>query len=260
MSHTKTVIVSNDTGATASTVGAATMVAFIDDAAVASDAPWTAISAGAAKTYQFMTSNASSPRFKGSEVVSSTIQDYTAGTAQVSTVTIVLDSGAASVKLIDTTKGHSFPVATFEASGATATAAAALIATAIGASTHDSFVDFTCTESSGVLTITAPKDSIFRVATNDASSVVYTTDAVLSVGSPAKVKAEVEDGLGFQGVTNIAGPNAVKPTDVVAANTYDRICLDVEQTHGDRTDTHEVVIYILASNNTLNGTVDTFIA
>ena len=271
MSHTKTVLVSNDAAATATTVASGKLVAFVDGAAVASSAPWAAINASgsAAKTFQFQTGEGGSLLFKGADVKSSTIQDYVAGTQQVLEVTPVVEAdGSAFIKLINVTEGREkFTIATFEApakAGQNAAAAVDLLVIAINASKRDIFKDVQAAEKSGattVIEITMPLNVSMRGASNDASSAVSVATApIFSIGAPADVNADVQAALPIQGVTNIAGPNVVKPAVVTGANTYDRTCLFVEQTHGNRTDIHEIVLYTLSGNTTLNGTLDTFLA
>ena len=86
------------------------------------------------------------------------------------------------------------------------------------------------------------------MACNDASSTTQTTAPVLSVGTVADVNAEFEDALPFQGVTNIAGPNVVKPASN-AAGQYDRLSIYVEAEVGARSDMHEIAVYFKADNN-----------
>jgi len=269
MSHTKTVLVSNDAGATATSVASGKLVAFVDGTATASTAPWAAINASgsAAKTFQFQTGEGSSLLFKGADVKSSTIQEYAAGTQQILEVTPVIEADkSAYIKLINVTEGREkFTIATFEAVGAADNAAAVdQLVSAINASKRDIFADVVAAEKSGattVIQITMPVNVNMRGAANDASSAVTNaTPAAFSIGAPADVNAEVQAALPIQGVTNIAGPNVVKPAVVTGSNTYDRTCLFVEQTHGDRTDIHEIVLYTLSGNTTLNATLDTFLA
>jgi len=269
MSHTKTVLVSNDAAATATTVDPGKLVAFVDGTATVSSAPWPAINAAdsAAKTFQFQTGEGSSLLFKGADVKSSTIEDHNNGTQQILEVTPKIEAdGSAYIKLINVTEGREkFTIATFEAVGAANDAAAVdQLVIAINASKRDIFKDVEAAEKGGattVIQITMPLNVNMRGAANDASSAVTNaTPAEFTIGTAADVNAEVQAALPIQGVTNIAGPNVVKPAVVTGANTYDRTCLFVEQTHGDRTDIHEIVLYTLASNTTLNGTLDTFLA
>ena len=119
--------------------------------------------------------------------------DYSAGTAQSSTATIALDSGNAEVKVINTTAGTmNLPVKTFESVGAgSASAAAAAIEALMDtefAKSDSPFFGFGASVSGAVITITAPIDSHFRLAGNDATTFAYGTAAVPSVGTEKKVK------------------------------------------------------------------------
>jgi hypothetical protein len=265
MSHTKVVLVSNDAGATSTSVEAGKLVFFVNDAATASG-DLAAIAAGT--NYQYMTGEGSSIRFDGANVISKEVQVHVAGTQQVLQVTPVVESdGSAYIKLIDVTDGREkFAIATFEApakSGQTAAQAVDLLVDAINASKRDVFKDVEAAENSGdntIIDITIPLGKIFRGAANDASGAVsIATDAVLPIGTAALVNAEFEDALPLQGVTNLAGPNVVKPANPAVSGTYDRTVIAVKQTVGQREDLHEIVIYTLASNTTLNAALDTHV-
>jgi hypothetical protein len=202
MSHTKTVLVSKDAGATSTSVTGDLLVAFVNDTATASSS----LAAFAAGTkYQYQTGKA--------------------------------DNDAAAVDQL---------------------------VTAINASKRDVFKDVVAAEKSGattVIQITMPLNVNMRGAANDNSSAVTNaTPAVFTIGTVADVNADFEDGLPIQGVTNIAGPNVVKPAAPASGSeTYDRSCIYVrtdDVAHG-RIDMHEIVIYSLASNTTLNGHLDT---
>jgi len=277
MSHTKTVLVSNDTAATSTTVGSGLLVAFVDDAATASSAPWAALNAAgsAEKTFQFRTSEGSSIRFKGKDVVSSKIADHSGGVAQTITIGMVGGTtyardadGTYSIKLIDVTDGREkFVMKTLQTQAYTADQTGTVIGAALealidaeGLRADSPFVGVTAASTTGSLAITFPVNKFARAASTDSLPAPTYNAAKPSIGLASDVNADVEDALGFQGVTNIAGPNVVKPASVTGANTYDRTCIFVKQTHGMREDIHEIVIYTLASNTTLNGTLDTFLA
>ena len=262
MSHTKTVLVSKDAGATSTSPTGDLLVAFVNDTATASGS-LAAFSAGT--KYQYQTGKGSSIRFDGADVESSTVQTHVAGTQQILEVTPVIESdGSAFIKLINVTEGREkFTIATFEAVGAANDAAAVdQLVLAINASKRDVFKDVVAAEKSGattVIQITMPLNVNMRGASNDNSSAVTNaTPAVFTIGTVADVNAEFEDGLPIQGVTNIAGPNVVKPAAPASGSeTYDRSCIYLKKTVGDREDIHEIVIYSLASNTTLNGHLDT---
>ena len=264
MSHTKTVLVSKDAGATSTSVTGDKLVAFVNDTATASSS-LSSFSAGT--KYQYQTGKGSHLRFDGADVVSSTVQDHVAGTQQILEVTPVIESdGSAFIKLINVTEGREkFTIATFEAVGAANDAAAVdQLVLAINASKRDVFKDVVAAEKSGattVIQITMPLNVNMRGASNDNSSAVTNaTPAVFTIGTVADVNEDFEDGLPIQGVTNIAGPNVVKPANpATGTETYDRSCIYVRTdnvAHG-RVDMHEIVIYSLASNTTLNGHLDT---
>ena len=177
---------------------------------------------------------------------------------------MIEDDKSAFIKLINVTEGREkFTIATFEAVGAENDAAAVdQLVAAINASKRDVFKDVTAAEKTGattVIQITMPLNVNMRGASNDKSSAVTNaTPAVFTIGTVADVNAEFEDGLPIQGVTNISGPNVVKPAAPASGSeTYDRSCIYLKKTVGDREDIHEIVIYSLASNTTLNGHLDT---
>ena len=180
MSHTKTVLVSNDAAATATTVDPGKLVAFVDGTATVSSAPWPAINAAdsAAKTFQFQTGEGSSLLFKGADVKSSTIEDHNNGTQQILEVTPKIEAdGSAYIKLINVTEGREkFTIATFEAVGAANDAAAVdQLVIAINASKRDIFKDVEAAEKGGattVIQITMPLNVNMRGAANDASSAI----------------------------------------------------------------------------------------
>ena len=108
---------------------------------------------------------------------------YSAGTAQSSTAVVALDGANAEVKIINTTAGTmNLPVKTFESVGAgSANAAAAAIEALMDvefAKSDSPFFGFGASVSSATITITAPIDSHFRLAGNDATTFTYGTAAV----------------------------------------------------------------------------------
>jgi hypothetical protein len=222
------------------------------------------------------------PLFKQSDIisVSAAVAD-TNGTPQVTFIT--LDDGASNneayeVKIIDVSEGREkFAIATFEVAAGTALAAAeTAMVNAINASKRDVFKDVVATAAdgtnsgsdvTGVIKITSPVNKNLRFACNDASAVNATGTAVAlvpSVGSKADIDAEFEDGLPFLGVTNIAGPNVVKPTSGADSGGYHRVCIALKTdnvAHG-RVDMHDIIIYcddtgsdaIIGHLNTVFGT------
>jgi len=152
-----------------------------------------------------------------------TVIAYSAGTAQSSAATVALDSGSAYIKIINTTKGTmNLPVKTFE--GASAAAIKALMDLEFAKSASE-FFGFGASISGAVITITAPIDSHFRLAGNDASSFVYTTAAVPSVGTEAKV-AEAEKGGFIDGALfGLGGTNIKQPVSQVSGN-YDLVLIE----------------------------------
>lgn len=249
MSHTKYVFVVN----TADGTGMQTTQASLANNELGvfeNDAYQTAIAAlQAGDTFQLANAQYSSPRFKYDDIVKKGDIDGTSGTSQVNTVTVALDDGKAEIKLIDVTEGREkFAIATFEAEAASAADAATALRSAINDSKRDVFKDVSAGGSGTSVTVTAPKNVILRVACNDASSTVQTTAAILSIGTVADVNAEFEDALPFLGVTNIAGPNVVKPASN-ASGQYDRASIALESEVGDRKDLHEIVIYFKSDNN-----------
>jgi len=262
MSFVKTVLVSNDAGAAATTVEPGKLVLFVNDTATASGS-WAAAVAGT--KYQLMTGNGKSIRFDGADIVKASNKAYTAGTSQVLQVTPVIESdGSAFIKLIDVTDGREkFAIATFEAVGAANNAAAVdQLVDAINASKRDVFKDVQAAENGSDATkidITIPKGYIFRGASNDASSAVtQSTAPVLPFGTPALVAADVDAALPFEGVTNLAGQNVVKPAST-ATGTYQAFVVELNKTVGDREDVHEITVYIPSANTTLNGQFDTLL-
>jgi|5_EtaG_2_1085323.scaffolds.fasta_scaffold08347_4 hypothetical protein len=259
MSHTKFVAVSNQASAAiAASAPTASTIAILENDTLTASGDLTAISSGAAKTYQVLSAAGNSIRFKGSDVVSATRAAYSAGTAQVIQVHVFVESdGSAEIKLINVTDGREkFAIATFESTGnaagqAGAETAATAIAAAINASKRDVFKDVTAAvdgSDANQVNITMPINVVMRFACNDASDGAITTNAALSIGEEGDVNADVEDALPFVGVTNISGPNVVKPTVATAGTNYDKFCIFVKQTVGDREDIHEIVIYQNVAN------------
>ena len=214
----------------------------------------------AGDTFQLANSQYSSPRFNFNDIVKVSDVDGTSGTSQVIAVDVEVEAdGSAEIKLINVTEGREkFAIATFETKGHAQTdagdiaAATALIA-AINASKRDVFKDVSAAidnSDANQVNITIPKNVVMRAACNDLSAATISTQPVLSVGTEADVNAEFEDGLPFLGVTNIAGPNVVKPASN-ASGQYDRVSIFVktdEVAHG-RTDLHEIAIYVKSDNN-----------
>ena len=275
MSHTKTVFV--DTRAAdalpATAPAAPGQVAFLENDTLTASSALTALS-GSTANYQILSGNGNSIRFNGADVIKSDRAAYTAGTAQVDFITLATTANNAEtmyVKIIDVTDGREkFVIGTFEApAGSTVAQAEAAIVGAINDSTREEFKNITATADDGtgassanvegVIKITAPVDTVLRFACNDASAVNAAGTAVAaapSVGSPAKVDADLQAGFGFQGVTNQAGPNVVKPVVATAGLTFDRFTVFVKQTHGVREDIHEIIIYTNAANTTADTNLD----
>ena len=174
-------------------------------------------------TFQVVEGRYGTPVFNANDIQKVDCAVTTNGTAQVITVNVVKTAtGTANIKLIDVTDGREkFSIATFEAVGAATDAAA---------------------------------------ATQIVSSGSISTAAVLSVGTVADINAEFEDGLPFLGVTNIAGPNAVKIA-AGATGVSHRVTVFVKAEVGTRTDLHEIVIYVKDSaGDTLIGHLSTVFA
>ena len=157
---------------------------------------------------------------------------YSAGTAQSSTAVVALDGGNAEVKIINTTAGTmNLPVKTFESVGAgSANAAAAAIEALMDvefAKSDSPFFGFGASVSSATITITAPIDSHFRLAGNDATAFTYGTAAVPSIGTEAKVKELEKSANTDSGVFGRAGSAATfkEPASVVSGN-YDLILIE----------------------------------
>tara|TARA_R110000765_G_scaffold114096_2_gene206684 strand:+ start:3244 stop:4023 length:780 start_codon:yes stop_codon:yes gene_type:complete len=246
MSFTKSVFfISSDTTRLTAAVPAtdAGISVHVDDAFLANNNA-TAIAAG--KKFQLVNCFYSSPLLAIDNVVSAKKSDYSVGTAQVITATVVAESDTLGyIKLIDVTDGREkFSIKTFEASGT-----ASAIATALRASIlKDDNVAGTGGSGASVV-ITFVKDVVYRAAANAASSIAYTTAGVHSIGAAATVKAELAEGMAFKGVTNQGGTNIVSPDFSTAVNS-DKIVVEVDTTVGDRTDRHEIVIYVKEGGTT----------
>lgn len=281
MSYIKNVLVQDSaTAANLGTDPADGLVLFVNDTATASNS-WQAFDDDT--FYQFVSPQGSSIRFKGSEVVKTDVAADADAVQQIDFID--LDDGANGdelvyVKIIDVTDGREkFAIATFEvAAGQGAAALATAMVAEINASKRDVFKDVVATAADGTDTgdadiagrikITAPANKILRFATNDASSVVASvtsttnvpTAAVMSIGKPADVDADVEDALPFQGVTNIAGPNVVKPKGpATAGKDFDRHSIFVKQSVGGRDVLTEIIIYNEDGNTTADGHLDTLL-
>lgn len=264
MSHTKHVFVVNNANGTGmqTTEGS---LGLNDLGVYDNDAFQTTIAAlNAGDTFQLANAQYSSPRFNFSDVVKVSDADGTTGTAQVIQATITRETdGSAEIKLINVTEGREkFAIATFESSNAGSDDAAATeLASLINASKRDVFKDVSAAVNGGVanqVDITMPKNVVMRAASNDLSSTTISTPPVLSIGTVADVNAEFEDGLPFLGVTNIAGPNVVKPASN-ASGQYDRVCIQVktDQVAHGRTDLHDIVIYIVHDNDDIINDLET---
>ena len=246
MSHTKYVFVANVDGVKA--VPAADTISIVENGSLQSDNGAALV---ANDTFQVVEGRYGTPVFNANDIQKVDCATTTNGTTQVITVNVVKTAtGTANVKLIDVTDGREkFSIATFEAVGAATDAAAATqIAAAINASKRDIFKDVVVTVSTAELTITMPVNVIMRFACNDLSSGSISTAAVLSVGTVADINAEFEDGLPFLGVTNIAGPNAVKIASGATGVSH-RVTVFVKAEVGTRTDLHEIVIYVKDSGS-----------
>jgi len=188
------------------------------------------LSGGEEDVYAFHGTDNVGPMSEG-DVKKVTTIAYNAGIAQVSTATIALDSNAAHVKIINTTAGTmNLPVKTFEAPATQASAAAAagvieaLMDTEFAKSDSE-FYGFSAAVSGAVITITAPKNSHFKLAGNDASAFADTATAVPSVGTEAQIKALEKAGWIDSGVWGLGGSNIKQPTSQVSGN-YDVVLVE----------------------------------
>ena len=180
---------------------------------------------------------------------------YSAGTAQSSTATVALESGSAYVKIINTTKGTmNLPIKTFE--GASAAIIEGLMDVEFAKSSSE-FYGFGASISGAVITITAPIDSHFRLAGNDASSFVYGTAAVPSVGTEAKVAQAELGGFIDGGVFGLGGTNIKKPVSVVSGN-YDLVLIEAEKVTPSKAvgnaknyDSFIIEVYVKDGNSTV---------
>ena len=224
------------------------------------------LSGGEADVSLFYGSKLVGPISEG-DVKSTAILAYSSGTAQVSKALVVLESdNSAYVKIINTTKGTmNLPVKTFEAVGAANAEAAADAIKALMdvefAKADSPFFGFSAADvgSDAGINITAPIDSHFRLAMNDASSITYTTAAVPSQGTEAKVKAVEEEGFIADGVYGLAGSAATlkKPASVVSGN-YDLLVIEGTKEYaskavGNAKAYEDFCIYVYVADN--NSTV-----
>jgi hypothetical protein len=180
---------------------------------------------------------------------------YSAGTAQVSTVTLVgSNPGTWFVKLIDTSvQTFALPTKTFEVTAASATAAATAIRALINAD-KDVFKDYSAAGSAGAVVITAPINTSFKVAATEGSTIAYTGGsnalAVPSTGRPADVESLWKKALALTGVTNQTGfPVVAPPSPVNPSGTYDLVVAEFRPVfpakHGmDRTFTEKYYIVV----------------
>ena len=188
------------------------------------------LSGGEVDVYAFHGTDNVGPMSEG-EVKKVTTIDYAAGTAQTSTATVALDSGAAHVKVINTTAGTmNLPVKTFEAPAtqASANAAAAAIKALMDtefAKSSSEFYGFSAAVSSAVITITAPINSHFKLSGNDASAFAETASAVPSIGTEAQIKAIEKKGWVDSGVWGLGGSNIKQPTSQVSG-AYDVVMVE----------------------------------
>lgn len=266
MSTKKYVLVSNDSGATGTTIGTANLILNVNGAAAAGTTYDDA--AGAATDMVTLTTGAgTTPTFQYSDIVAKSWTTYSSGTAQVLQVTPKKEEdGSAYIKLINVTDGREkFAIATFEAVGAADDAAAVdQLVTAINASKRDVFADITAAENTGnnaVIDITIPIGYIFRGAANEASSAVTTaTQPAFPKGSPAVVSDAFNKAIPVTGgVTNLGGTN-VKNPNPVTSGTYDSLNLTVRQDVGKETHEYEIVVYVLASNTTAEADLKAYFA
>lgn len=161
------------------------------------------------------------------ELVNAEVVDYNAGTAQVATVTT---TGVAAgeefyIKLMDVTIGTmAIPTKTFTES------TAAKLAKAIddeGDIEYSAWYGFAASNNAGVITITAPKDKVFRLASNKGAVIAYTVTPVYTHGTPAKVAKLEDECLTYEGFTNKVGFPVIRPaTEVSGTATYDMLYCD----------------------------------
>lgn len=189
---------------------------------------------------------------------------YSAGTAQVSKVTLAAPAGEQKyIKLIDVTIGTAnVPTKSFE--GTNAAAVVALI-TAEGAKEDSPFYGYTASAAAEVVSVTAPVGKIFRLAASEGSTIAYsgagTAIPALPEGTPAVVAKLENDCNIFEGVTNQVGFPVIKPaSEVVSTNTYDMLYCDFlvskPTKDGSRTNSLEKVKLIFAVKTSGTVTVD----
>lgn len=204
----------------------------------AADTGYANLSAGANEV-NFIANGKRSVDLDASEVVRVTAYEYNAGTAQVSTIDLsgVASGTALYVKVINTTLGTmNLPMKSFEA------ASAAAIATAMSAEfalAGSEFAGFSASESAGVITVTAPINSSFRLAGSEGCVVAYTGGStaamVPSTGEADDVTALYDQYAGYDGITNRVGFPVKRPTSpVVAATNYDIVVVEAVAKAGSK--------------------------
>ena len=256
MSTKKYVLVSNDAGATGTTIGNANLILNINDTPTGGATYDNGAGASTDKV-ALTTGVGTTPTFQVSEIVKKSWTAYSAGTKQVLQVAPKKEAdGSAYIKLINVTDGREkFAIATFEAVGAADDAAAVdQLVTAINASKRDVYADIEAAENSvdnTIIDITIPYGYIFRGAANEASSAVTTaTNPVLPKGTAAVVSDAFNKAIPVTGgVTNLGGTN-IKNPNPVTTGTYDSLNLTVRQDVGKETHEYEIVVYVLESNTT----------
>jgi hypothetical protein len=195
---------------------------------------------------------------------------YSAGTAQVSTVTLVgSNPGTWFVKIMDTSvQTFALPTKTFEVTAASATAAATAIRALINAD-KDVFKDYVASGSAGAIVITAPINTSFKLAATEGSTIAYTGGSnalpVPSTGRPSDVQDLWKKALALTGVTNQVGFPVISPASPVIANeTYDLVVAEFRPVfpakHGmDRTFTEKYHIVVALADATDAGELFDFL-
>ena len=265
MSHTKTVIIDNTAADAAyGEDGSAGLALAVNDTMEAS-ADWPTTIANT-NNLQFFSPFGSSKRFNCADIVSTSRNAYSAGTAQTITITMAAATtfardadGTYSLKLIDVTDGREkFVMKTFQTQAYTTDQEGSVIAAAFevlidaeGDRADSPFKGVSAADGTpGTLVITFPVNQFARAAGTDSLPAPAYNAAAPSIGTVADVNADFEDALPFQGVTNLAGPNVVKPAGVAGAGNYDKYVIFVKETVGMREDIHEIVIYAEDTNAT----------
>ena len=200
----------------------------------AADTGYANLGAGASEV-NFIANGKRSVDLDASEVVRVTAYEYDAGTAQVSTIDL---SGVASgvtlyAKVINTTLGTmNLPIKNFEGATAAAIATAMNAEFAKGAS---EFAGFSAAESAGVITVTAPINSSFRLAGAEGAVIAYTTPMEPSTGEASDVTALYDLYAGYDGITNRVGFPVKRPASpVVAATNYDIVVVEAVAKAGSK--------------------------